>query len=51
MSKKEENQRYFPFKPLVYLLTSDFNEQKCNKMFNFPVFTPSIRQKDIPVIK
>mgnify|MGYP007060847618 FL=1 len=39
-----------PFKPLVYILTSDFSEEKCRKLFPFPVHTPSVRAKDIPTI-
>jgi hypothetical protein len=43
--------RNYPFRPLVYILTSDFYEAKCEKIFNFPVLTPSIRSKDLPSIK
>lgn len=29
--------------PFIYILTSDFTEQKSQKLFNFPVMTPCLR--------
>jgi hypothetical protein len=34
-------------KPLVYILTSDFTMEKCERIFDFPVLVPSIRTKDL----
>jgi|JI9StandDraft_1071089.scaffolds.fasta_scaffold191107_1 hypothetical protein len=34
-------------KPLVYILTSDFYEEKCERLFDFPVLVPSIRAKNL----
>lgn len=43
ISDKKKTIKKRPFKPLVYIMTSDFNEEKCKKLFPFPVLTPSAR--------
>ena len=48
ITKAEEPRK--PFRPLVYIMTSDFSEEKCRKLFSFPVLTPAIRARDMPAI-
>lgn len=34
-------------KPIVYILTSDFTQEKCDRFFEMPVLVPSVRSKDL----
>ena len=34
-------------KPIVYILTSDFTQEKCDRFFEMPVLVPSVKSKDL----